>query len=178
MGPKTLYSLVIETFNEWSEDKVPRLGAALAYYSVFSIAPLLIIVISAASFFFGKEAAQKGVVGDTTPPPTPTHLIANRIGDTQVELTWDAQADLESGLAGFVIERDGKPLGQLPEKPVGKFGRPLFQGLSYHDTPEKCAAEMRYTDAQIKAGETHEYRVIAINSVGLKSEPSAAAQAK
>ena len=38
MAVRTFFSLLTETYNEWSEDKVPRLGAALAYYSVFSIA--------------------------------------------------------------------------------------------------------------------------------------------
>lgn len=43
--PKDILGLLKETFSEWSEDHAPRLGAALAYYTIFSIAPLLIIVI-------------------------------------------------------------------------------------------------------------------------------------
>ena len=34
------------TFTEWYEDEAPRLGAALAYYAVFSMAPLLVIIIA------------------------------------------------------------------------------------------------------------------------------------
>ena len=56
------WSLLKETFAAWSEDKVPRLGAALAYYTVFSLAPLLVIVVGVASFIFGNEAAQGRVV--------------------------------------------------------------------------------------------------------------------
>src|SRR4051812_15997862 len=52
-----LFDLCRDTFQEWSADKAPRLGAALAYYSVFSIAPLLIIVITLASWVFGESAA-------------------------------------------------------------------------------------------------------------------------
>ena len=55
----------------WSDDKVPRLGAALAYYTLFSLAPLLIIVVGVASVVFGEDAAQgriseqiNGLVGD------------------------------------------------------------------------------------------------------------------
>ena len=59
-----------------------------------------------------------------------------------------------------------------PEKPVGKFGKPLFQALSYHDTPEKPLPEMRFLDRTARAGEKHAYRIIAVNSAGLKSEPS------
>jgi membrane protein len=44
--------------SDWSEDKAPRLGAALAYYTVFSIAPLLVIAIGIAGFFFGADAVQ------------------------------------------------------------------------------------------------------------------------
>ena len=47
-----------ETFKEFGEDKVPRLGAALAYYTVFSIGPLLLIAVAMAGIFFGREAAQ------------------------------------------------------------------------------------------------------------------------
>ena len=58
---KTFY-LLKDTFNEWNEDKAPRLGAALAYYSIFSIAPLVMLVIGAASLIFGPEAARGEVV--------------------------------------------------------------------------------------------------------------------
>ena len=47
-----------ETFTEFGEDKVPRLGAALAYYTIFSIGPLLLIAVAMAGIFFGEEAAQ------------------------------------------------------------------------------------------------------------------------
>src|SRR5690348_2500572 len=40
------WGLLSETFNEWMEDKAPRLGAALAYYTAFSIAPLLILLVA------------------------------------------------------------------------------------------------------------------------------------
>src|SRR5262245_46500161 len=69
-GLQTIFALFKETFNEWNEDKAPRLGAALAFYTVFSLAPLLIIVIAIAGMFFGVEAAQgkideqiRGLVG-------------------------------------------------------------------------------------------------------------------
>ena len=73
------------------------------------------------------------------------------------------------------MRRDGRDLAQVPEKPVGKFGRPLFQGMSYHDTPEKPLPAMRFVDSAPQPGAKHVYRVIAVNGVDLKSEPSAAA---
>jgi membrane protein len=60
-----------ETFAEWSKDKVSRLAAALSYYTIFSIAPLLIIVIAIVGAVFGEEAARgaieaqlQGLIGD------------------------------------------------------------------------------------------------------------------
>ena len=89
------------------------------------------------------------------------------------ELKWTATADLESGLAGFIIERDGEPLASLPEQPRNPFGRPIFQNLSYSDTPALPLVEMKYTDVSPVAGKVHRYRVFSINTVGAKSEKAA-----
>ena len=59
---KKLSELLGATFSEWSNDNAPRLGAALAYYSVFSIAPLLIVVIAVAGLVFGRQAAEGQIV--------------------------------------------------------------------------------------------------------------------
>ena len=61
---KTALELTKETFKEYSADKAPRLGAALSYYTVFSLAPVLILVISIAGLAFGKDAAQGRIVGE------------------------------------------------------------------------------------------------------------------
>lgn len=104
-------------------------------------------------------------VPDKTPPPSPTHL--KRKGKV---LTWKARADLESGLSHFVIERDGKRIATVPEKPANRFGRPLFQGLQYSDTPAFPLVEMTYLDEKAKPGNKHAYRVIAVNTAGLESD--------
>lgn len=57
------WSLIRQTFNEWSEDGAPRLGAALAYYSIFSLGPLLIIAIGVASLFFDGGSVQQQIMG-------------------------------------------------------------------------------------------------------------------
>ena len=118
------------------------------------------------------EYVKTGATGDATPPAAATGLKAEAKLDGTIELTWSAEADFESGIKAFVIQRDGKDLGQLPEKPVGKFGRPLFQSMSYHDTPEKPLPEMRFVDRAPVAGTKHEYCVIVVNGVDLRSEPS------
>ncbi|HVJ66865.1 MAG TPA: prolyl oligopeptidase family serine peptidase, partial [Caulifigura sp.] len=109
-------------------------------------------------------------LADTTPPPAPRSL---RIRAN--ELTWEADADLESGLAGFIIERDGTPLASLPEQPKNPFGRPVFQGLQYSDTPQQPLVPLSFTDKAPQSGKNHSYRVIALNTAGLKSAPSDAA---
>ncbi len=63
MRPKDIVELLKETFQEWQEDKASKLAAALAYYTAFSIAPLLIIVIAIAAFVLGDSAAQGDIVG-------------------------------------------------------------------------------------------------------------------
>jgi membrane protein len=59
---KVVTSLLKETIAEWNKDKVARLAAALAYYTMFSLAPLLIIVIAIAGSVFGEEAARNQIV--------------------------------------------------------------------------------------------------------------------
>lgn len=100
MELKVVGSLLKKTFDEWCEDKAPRLGAALAYYTIFSLAPLLIIVIGIAGLVFGEQAAHGQLVGqiqDTVGAPA-----ASAIED----LLKNAQQTGANGLAtiiGFIV---------------------------------------------------------------------------
>ena len=58
MSPRRWLALARESLSAWSADYVPRMGAALSYYTLFSIAPLLLIAISVAGFVFGEDAAR------------------------------------------------------------------------------------------------------------------------
>lgn len=69
---KTAVEMGKSTFSEWSEDKASRLAAAIAYYAVFSLGPLLIIAIAIIGLVYGQEAAQgkiaeqmKGLFGES-----------------------------------------------------------------------------------------------------------------
>ena len=55
---RTVRDALVSSFRGFSEDKISRLGAALAYYGIFSMAPLLVIAIGIASMVFGQQAAQ------------------------------------------------------------------------------------------------------------------------
>jgi pimeloyl-ACP methyl ester carboxylesterase len=106
-------------------------------------------------------------VVDTTPPPAPFNV---RIKGN--ELTWEAEADVESGLALFIIERDGQWLTTVPEQAKNPFGRAIFQNLQYSDTPTQPLVQMRFEDTTAQPGGKHRYGVIAVNTAGLKSKPA------
>lgn len=68
---KNAFQLFKEAALAWNEDSAPSMGAAIAYYTIFSLAPLLIISTAIAGFFFGVEAAQghifdqaRGMIGE------------------------------------------------------------------------------------------------------------------
>ena len=111
------------------------------------------------------QYVKDSAVTDTTPPPAPANVKVQ--GNT---VNWSADADLESGLAHFIIERDGQAIATVPEKPANPFGRPIFQGLQYSDTPNQPLVQMTFTDAKPQPGKDHTYRVIAVNTAGLKSK--------
>ena len=66
------WALFVRAGSQWVDHKDARLGAALAYYSVFSIGPLIVIAIAVAGLIFGQDAVRgdvsgslKGLLGDT-----------------------------------------------------------------------------------------------------------------
>ncbi len=62
--------LIRDAYIEWSHDRAARLGAALAYYALFSIAPLLVIMITIAGSVYGEAAAKGQIV----------HVVSDQIG--------------------------------------------------------------------------------------------------
>lgn len=85
---QSAWQLIKTTFSEYSEDRVPRLAASLAYYTVFAIAPMLIIAIAVAGFIFGDDAARgevdrqlRGVMGEQAAAMIQTMIQnASRLG--------------------------------------------------------------------------------------------------
>ena len=60
--PKLIWVLIRKSAGAWIDDYAPSMGAALAFYTLFSIAPLLIIAIAVAGLFFSQEAARGEIV--------------------------------------------------------------------------------------------------------------------
>jgi len=56
--PRQWYALAKESVAAWSADYAPSMGAALSYYTLFSIAPLMLIAVSVAGLAFGEQAAR------------------------------------------------------------------------------------------------------------------------
>jgi membrane protein len=96
LRPRVLWELLRDTASEWSCDKVPQLGAALAFYSILSLAPLLLIVIRVAGLAFGEEAARGEIVTQ----------IRDLVGDVGAEaiqaVIRSAQEPHEGSLAAIV----------------------------------------------------------------------------
>ena len=67
---KFILRLIYDAYNEWSHDRAARVGAALAYYALFSLAPLIVIMISIAGAVYGEAAAEGQIV----------HAISGQIG--------------------------------------------------------------------------------------------------
>jgi membrane protein len=62
--PRQLGSLAKESVKEWVEDKSPKTAAALAYYSLFALGPLLLLVTAIAGVVFGMTEARAAVTGE------------------------------------------------------------------------------------------------------------------
>jgi membrane protein len=93
MNPKSLWRLVKDSASAWMEDKAPRLGAALAYYTIFSLAPLLVLVIAIVGLVFGREAAQGQLLGQIR------GLVGEQGGKAVQEMVAHAAQPSAGGLA-------------------------------------------------------------------------------
>ncbi len=96
LKPSNILGLLKDTFADWNADKAPQLAAALAYYTVFSLAPLLIIVIAIAGLAFGQEAAQNQVVGQLR------GLVGEQGGETIQEMIKSASKPADGILATII----------------------------------------------------------------------------
>ena len=90
--PKEFWSLLKAAAADWSHDRAPRLGAALAYYTVFSIVPLLIVIIAIIGLVFGQEAAQGAII----------EQVSNLVGEQSAVAIKDMIERAEKPSAGIV----------------------------------------------------------------------------
>ncbi|HEY1376202.1 MAG TPA: YihY/virulence factor BrkB family protein, partial [Gemmataceae bacterium] len=80
MTVRNLWHLIRDTSRHWSEDKASVLGAALAYYALFSVAPLVLTAVSIAGLVFGEDAAREEIVRQIT--ASAGEQVGRAVGDT------------------------------------------------------------------------------------------------
>src|SRR3954468_19637050 len=87
MSVKSIGKIAKCTFSEFSEDNVLRLSAALAYYSMFSIGPLLVIAVGLAGLAFGHDAVRhqledqlRGMIGENSTKMVSSMMTAQKHG--------------------------------------------------------------------------------------------------
>ncbi|HEX4782323.1 MAG TPA: YihY/virulence factor BrkB family protein [Usitatibacter sp.] len=66
LSPAEGWNLVKRAFSGWVDDAAPSMGAALAFYTLFSLAPVLLLAISVAGFFMGRDEAQNLLITQLT----------------------------------------------------------------------------------------------------------------
>ncbi|VTU41134.1 ribonuclease BN/unknown domain fusion protein [Variovorax sp. PBS-H4] len=96
MNLKHLYDLCRQSVSAWVDDYAPSMGAAISYYTIFSLTPLLVIVIAIAGALFGREAAQGQIVEQISG-------LVGRDGATAVEAMLRSVSEPEKGLIAGLI---------------------------------------------------------------------------
>ncbi len=89
---KFIWEFLWDVFNKFIDDKCPKLGAALSFYTIFSLAPLLIIAISVAGLIFGEKAASGQIVGE----------IKDMVGNESAVLIQDALRKVSFSSANII----------------------------------------------------------------------------
>jgi membrane protein len=93
---KHLYDLCRKAVMAWVDDYAPSMGAAISYYTIFSLAPLLVIVIAVAGAIFGRDAVQEQILGQIGG-------LVGRDGATAVQAMLKAASDSDKGLVAGLI---------------------------------------------------------------------------
>lgn len=94
--PRRFFQLFVKAVKGWVADYAPSMGAAISYYTVFSLAPLLVIVIALAGAVFGREAVQGLIVEQLSG-------LIGREGAALVENLVRASSDTDKGLVAGII---------------------------------------------------------------------------
>ena len=142
-------SLLGATYNEMLDDKVFKMTASLSYYTLFSIAPLLLIVIAIAGSIFGEEAARgeivyqiEGLVGKSGAEVVQSLIKSAAFETSGLFATIISIVIILLGAMGVFIElkeslniiwgvepRPGKPIMQIIKTRIGAFSMVLIMGF-------------------------------------------------
>ena len=133
----TLWALLKETATCWSDHDAPRMGAAVAYYSVLSMAPLVVLTIAIAGLVFGDDAARGQIVyqvRSTVGEPGAQviqSVLQNAHQPSGIAATVIGIVTLLVGASGVFIELRTS-LNTIWEVPKDPKASSLFQLISYY----------------------------------------------
>ncbi|MFN2643468.1 MAG: YihY/virulence factor BrkB family protein [Burkholderiales bacterium] len=96
MNMRQSSQLALRAVRAWSADYAPSMGAALSYYALFSLAPLLLIVIGFAGYFLGEQAARGEIYGEIA-------TLIGPDGARAIEGLVAAARKPESGILAMII---------------------------------------------------------------------------
>jgi membrane protein len=96
MHYKTIWSMVRKTFDGWNEHEAPRIGAALAFYTMLSLAPLVILAIALAAFIFGHSTAESQLLDQVD------NMIGQQGSEAVKGMIEHARAPTSSGVASII----------------------------------------------------------------------------
>ena len=138
MKARELWYIFKCSLSGWWNDNVPRLGASLAYYTLFAMAPILVIAIAIAGFFFGPEAVRgevvtqmRGLVGETGAQAVQTMLenAATRGDSTVATIVGLVTFFLGSTGAFLELQTALNAIWRVKPKPNAGIRDMLFQRL-------------------------------------------------
>jgi len=96
MSWKAIPGLLKDTFWRWWNGNTFLLGAALAYYTVFAMAPVVVIALAIAGMFFDKEAAHSGLLREIN------STVGDHVGKA-IESVIDGTQDENTGIFATII---------------------------------------------------------------------------
>jgi YihY family inner membrane protein len=90
------WQIVVAAANAWMDDYAPSMGAALSYYTLFSLAPLLVLIIAIAGMVFGQDAAQGAIIAQL-------QSIMGQEGATAVQGLLNAARERSTGVVASIV---------------------------------------------------------------------------
>src|SRR3954465_8510982 len=96
ISPKALLGLAKRAVSGWSNDNASSMGAALAFYTLLSMAPLLVLVITLAGLFIGRDEAQQILM-------TQMSGLLGESGAQGIQVLLEAAQNPEGGLIATVV---------------------------------------------------------------------------
>lgn len=90
------WEIFLAAANAWMDDYAPSMGAALSYYTLFSLAPLLVLIIAIAGLVFGQDAAQGAIIAQL-------QGIMGKDGATAVQGLLQAAREPSTGIVASIV---------------------------------------------------------------------------